>query len=135
MPGQQQSAATNKSKLIASQSSLTQQKNFINSANKINSNSNLSTNNHVIDCEASDLGNNRGDSVSGGKLNKNLAETAMHHHHQQQLLHQQSSGSMLKNLLTSSSIMKKQGVSAESCDVSGQRSTDILITKYDKDFR
>lgn len=30
--------------------------------------------------------------------------------------------------------VKKQGVSAESCDVSGQRSADIKIPKYDKDF-
>lgn len=30
--------------------------------------------------------------------------------------------------------VKKQGVSGESCDVTGQRSIDIKIPKYDKDF-
>lgn len=31
--------------------------------------------------------------------------------------------------------VKKQGVSGESTDITGQQSSDILIPKYDKDFR
>lgn len=37
--------------------------------------------------------------------------------------------------LTTPVAVKKQGVSGESCDATGQSSRDILIKKFEKDFR
>lgn len=54
---------------------------------------------------------------------------------------QQSIGNDVGDVLSTKSTtlatvaVKKQGVSGESCDATGQSSRDILIRKFEKDFR
>lgn len=59
----------------------------------------------------------------------------------EQQSHERQTGSVKQghkpylHTLSASSAVKKQGVSGESSDATGQLSRDILIPKYEKDFR